>query len=125
MSYDLTIRVDDAYSQTARISDVVDAITKSPNIHANGDRSFIYDDGERYAEIDIELVNEDGDNIEERGREHADVNCISMHVPYPLGERTSASGYTTLARAIALRIGWRVFDNQRDVYLRMENDGGM
>lgn len=59
-----------------------------------------------------EVVNDDGDNIEEGGRAYPEINCVRLHIPYPmLGDRPGQH-YFPLALAIAERIGWTAYDDQ-------------
>jgi hypothetical protein len=117
MSYDLTIRSDNHYSQRAKLKPLADFIRSLPYIRANGDPGFALDDRRsRWMEIDLEVVNEDGDNIEEFGQEYSEVNCVELHIPYALLGDAPERDYFPTADAIAKHLGWRVFDEQLNGY---------
>lgn len=114
MSYDLSIRFDDDYSRFARVKPLAEYIAGLPDVRSNGERGFTLDDGRRYMEIDLEVVSEDGDNIEKRGEERTEINAIRLHIPYEMLGSSPAADYFPTARAIATYLCWGLFDEQRD-----------
>lgn len=66
MSYDLTIKSDDSYSESTDLSELRSFIERLPHIVSNGETGFCYSEGERYyIKIDLEVVSEEGDTIED------------------------------------------------------------
>lgn len=114
MSYDLSIRYDDDYSRFTKVKPLANYISVLPDMRSNGERGFTLDDGRRYMEIDLEVVNEDGDNIEEHGEEYLEINAIRLHIPYAILGSSPEHDYFPIARAIATYLGWELFDEQRD-----------
>jgi hypothetical protein len=115
MSYDLTIKSDDLYSQSKPLTTLERLIARLPGVKRNGKRGFALDDRpKRWMEIDLEAVNEEGDNIEDDGKPHPDVNCIRLHIPYKFLGDAMDRDYLPTALAIAKHAGWTLYDDQTD-----------
>jgi hypothetical protein len=113
MSYDLSIRADRHYSRFAAVGPLSSFLSRLPGMRANGDRGFIWEaPPERLMEIDLEVVDREGDSVEEEGQAYPEVNCISLHIPHGGLDGTGERPYLPIARAIAGHLGWRVFDHQ-------------
>lgn len=125
MSYDLEVRSDDAYSEFTSFAALADFIGELHNVFPNGGRCFALRDAlGAWMEIDLEVVDAEGDNIEEPCQEYPDINRVSLHIPYSvIGEGGAAAreivaaDYLPTARAIAKHLGWKLFDNQLDEYI--------
>lgn len=125
MSYDLEIRSNDTYSEFTSFAALADFIGELDNVFPNGERCFARRDAlGAWMEIDLEVVNVEGDNIEEPSQEYPDINRVSLHIPYSvIGEDRAAvreivaADYLPTARDIAKHLGWKLFDNQLDEYL--------
>lgn len=63
-------------------------------------------------EIDLEVVSDEGDNIEEDGGEYPEINCVRLHVPYSMLGNQPGRDYFPLALKIAERLGWTAYDDQ-------------
>lgn len=115
MSYDLTIKSDELYSQSKPLAALEKLISRLPGVKRNGKRSFVLDDRpKRWMEIDLEAVNEEGDNIEDDGKPHLNVNCIRLHIPYKFLGDAIDRDYLPTAFAIAKHAGWTLYDDQSD-----------
>lgn len=125
MSYDLDVRSDDAFSEFTSFAALADFIGELDNVFPNGERCFAMRDAlGAWMEIDLEVVDAEGDNIEEPSQEYPDINVVSLHIPYSvIGEGGAAvreivaADYLPTARAIAKHLGWKLFDNQLDEYV--------
>jgi hypothetical protein len=125
MSYDLTIRADDRYSKSAPVGPLSQFIGQLTYIRANGDRGFAWEaPPDRWMEIDLEVVNTEGDNIEEKGRTYPEVNCVSLHIPYGHFDDSRERPYLPVARTIAEHLGWKVFDDQKGRYIPVHGTAG-
>jgi hypothetical protein len=116
VSYDLTIRSDERYSRSTPKPPLMAFLRGLPGLRPNGASGFALDDPpDRWMEIDLELVSEDGDNIEEAGQEYLEINCIRLHIPYGhfRSERFEQE-YLPTALAIARYAKWPLFDEQTD-----------
>jgi hypothetical protein len=114
MSYDLTIRPDESFSQFKPLAPLALFLAAQSNVKPNGNRGFALEDGNRWMEIDLETVNEEGDNIEDESTDPETFNCFRAHIPYPrLGEHPE-SDYFPLLLKIAQQLGWELQDEQRD-----------
>jgi len=113
MSHDFTIKSDDLYSRSKPLIVLEKLIAGLPGVKRNGKRGFVLDGRpKRWMEIDLETVNEEGDNIEDDGKPHPDVNCIRLHIPYKfLGDAIDRDYFPT-ALAIAKCAGWTLYDDQ-------------
>ena len=115
MSYDLTIRSDETYSRSTSRAPLESFIKQQPGIKPNGKHGFVLDARpRRWMEIDLEVVNEEGDNIESGKEISADINCIRLHIPYKFLGDDVEHDYFPTAFAIAEHIGWTLYDDQDD-----------
>ncbi|HZS03792.1 MAG TPA: hypothetical protein VFD58_02875 [Blastocatellia bacterium] len=120
MSYDLTIKSDDRYSKHADVEEVKAFIRQIPNISANGERGFCYQDGELYyMEIDLDAVDDEGDSVEEEDSLPSRINCIDGHIPNAFMDEDKAdpNRYVEVLGQIAQHLGWYLYDPQEDEYL--------
>jgi hypothetical protein len=115
MSYDLTIKSDGTYSRSTSRAVLESFINQLPGVKPNGKHGFALDDkSKRWMEIDLEVVNEEGDNIESDKQVSADVNCIRLHIPYKFLGDDIERDYLPTAFAIAEHVGWTLYDDQDD-----------
>jgi len=113
MSYDLTIRGDERYSKSAPLASLRSFLSQQPGLSPIGPGDFVLDDRpKRWMEVDLEVVNEDGDNIQEPGQEYDQINCLRLHVPYAFLGEAIERDYIPTASAIAQHLGWELFDEQ-------------
>ncbi|PWU10379.1 MAG: hypothetical protein C5B50_25610 [Verrucomicrobia bacterium] len=113
MSYDLTIAKDRGFSASTQFADLADFLRKAQDVKPNGDRGFLYEPSpKRHMEIDLEVVSDEGDNIEEAGTNYPEINCVRLHVPYSMLGNAPERDYFPLAFTIAERLGWTVHDDQ-------------
>ena len=113
MSYDLTIKGDDSYSRSTVKATTDSFIAQLPNIKPNGDHGFALDGlPDRWMEIDLEIVSEEGDSIRENWRDGDEINCISLHIPYQFLGDAPERDYFPIAIAIADHLGWELYDEQ-------------
>jgi hypothetical protein len=113
VSYDLTIAKDQTYSAWTRFSDLADFLRATEHVKPNGTRGFVFEPStNRHMEIDLEVVSDEGDNIEEDGREYPEINCVRLHIPYSMLGNHPAQDYFPLAFTIAERLGWTAYDDQ-------------
>ena len=120
MSYDLTIRPDEQFSQFKPLAPLATFLAAQPHVKPNGDRAFALEDGNRWMEIYIETVSEEGDNIEDDSTDPSTFNCIRAHIPYPRLGRQPERDYFPLLRRIAEHVGWQLYDEQRGAELPAE-----
>ena len=115
MSYDLSIKPDETYSQFAARARVGEFILQLPHVQRNGEIGFVLDDlPNRWMEIDLEVVSEEGDNVQHAAETYDTFNCIRLHIPYPyLGDAIERDYFPT-AFAIADFVGWTLYDEQID-----------
>jgi hypothetical protein len=115
MSYDIEIRSDDHYSSHAEFDHVAAFIAALPYITPNGSIGFLYEvDDHSYMEIDLELVDAEGDWLGDISPDT--VNCIRAHIPYPymLPGHNHPSTYFTICTTIARYLQWHAIDLQTD-----------
>ena len=117
MSYDLTIRPDEAFSQFKPLAPLAAFLAAQPNLKPNGPRGFVLEDGIRWMEIDFETVSEEGDNIEDESTDPKTFNCIRAHIPYPQLGKQPERDYFPLLRSISQQLGWELHDEQSDEQL--------
>jgi hypothetical protein len=126
MSYDLTIAKDQKFSASTRLSDLAAFLRNIDAMQPNGDRGFVYEpSAQRHMEIDLEVVSDEGDNIEEVSTDCSEINCIRLHIPYPMLGDSPQRDYFPLAFTIAEHLGWTVYDDQSGESIspeRMERD---
>ena len=114
MSYDLTIRPDEMFSEFKPLAPLAAFLAAQPDVRPNGKRGYVLDANNRWMEIDIETVSEEGDNIEDDSTDPNTFNCIRAHIPYGhLGEQPHLD-YFPLLRSISQHLGWQLYDEQSD-----------
>jgi len=123
MSCDLTIRSDETYSRSTPRATLESFIKQLPGIKQNGKHGFALDARpKRWMEIDLEVVNEEGDNVESDKQVSADINCIRLHIPHKFLGDDIERDYLPTAFAIAEHTGWTLYDDQDDEPVsRVEN----
>jgi hypothetical protein len=115
MSYDLTIKSDGTYSRSTSRAAIESFIKQLPGIKPNGKHGFALDDRpKRWMEIDLEVVNEEGDNAESSKQVSADINCIRLHIAHKFLGDDIERDYFPTAFAIAEHIGWTLYDDHDD-----------
>ncbi len=114
MSYDLTIRPDESFSQFKPLAPLAAFLAAQPNLKPNGNRGFVLEDGNRCMEIDIETVSEEGDDIEDESADLETFNCIRAHIPYAHLGKQPQRDYYPLLHSIAQQLGWELHDEQSD-----------
>jgi hypothetical protein len=68
MSYDLTIAKDEKFSTSTSFAGLSAFLRTLGGVKPNGNRGFVFESSRvRHMEIDLEVVNDEGDNIEEAG----------------------------------------------------------
>ena len=112
MSYDLTIRPDESFSQFKPLTPLASFLAEQPNVKPNGNRGFAFEDGNCWMEINIETVSDEGDNIEDESTDKETYNCIRAHIPYPRLGKQPELDYFPLLRSIAQHVGWQLHDEQ-------------
>ncbi len=113
MSFDLTIKPDDNYSRRTSKAALDSFVTQLPGVKPNGTRGFVLDERpKRWMEIDLEVVSEEGDNIEEEGETYDDINCVRLQIPYAFLGHAIERDYLPTAFAIADHLGWTLYDDQ-------------
>ena len=113
MSYDIEICSDDSYTAHVDFKQMCAFIASLPNIAKNSSIGFTYEAGDNYyMEIDLELVDADGDRID--NERPGTINCIRMHIPYRHMQRASVDPvrYFEICTAIARYLHWRAIDLQ-------------
>lgn len=114
MSYDFTIQPDNTFSQFKPVAPLAAFFATQPHVRPNGSRDFLLQDDNRWMEIDIETVNEEGDNIEDDDEPVAPAtfNCIRAHIPYGNLGKQPELDYLPLLESISQHLGWELIDNQ-------------
>ena len=113
MSYDLTIRANASFSAFAPCQPLAKFMRRLPYIKPNGDRSYMLDDPpRRRMEIDLELVDEEGDILDDEA--YTEFNCVRLHIPEQFLAATFQRDYFPTALAIAERLGWQLLDDQTE-----------
>ena len=116
MSYDLRISKNKSFSAFADLLPLKKYISELPDIVPNG-KGFAIDDPmtNRWMEIDLEVVSEEGDNIEESGQDFTQINCINLHILYSFLKRESfEEDYLQTALQIAKFLNWPLVDLQTE-----------
>jgi len=109
MSYDITIRSDESYSQKTDPESLRAYLKSLPDIESNGERGFVYGDCKSlYMELDLEDVDAEGDWIEESEL----VNCISVHIPYAFLTIENKQRCLSVILQIAHYLKWQAIDAQ-------------
>ncbi len=114
MSYDLTARSDECFSEFLPLSEVANAVAKFENVEPNGPMGFVFQlEHDVWMELDIEWVDEEGDMVDETEDSLPEkVNCINFHVPYAFADNLSL--HMALALKVANSLGWQLYDPQTD-----------
>jgi hypothetical protein len=74
MSFDLTIAKDRRFSASTRFSDLADFLRGIEHVKPNGGRGFVFEpSSDRCMFIHLEVVSDEGDNIEEDAREYPEI----------------------------------------------------
>ena len=119
MSYDLSIRSDDTFTDKADRVPLSAFISALPGVTRDTDWHFALEEtsGGFRVEIDLELVSPEGDSLEAGPSDC--INCIRIHVTSggaDVSEDISDS-YRDVCSQIAAHVGWRVFDEQLGEYV--------
>ncbi len=107
MSYDITIRSDESYSQRTDPESLRAYLNSLPDIESNGERGFVYGDGKSLY-MELEDVDAEGDWIKESEL----VNCISVHIPYAFLTIENKKLFLLLCSQIAHHLDWQAIDAQ-------------
>lgn len=112
ISYDLTIAKNLEFSEWTSFAELAAFLNESEGVTTNGERGFMYQPVQYlHMGIDLEVVNEEGDNIEEPGTSYPEINCINLHINGQ--EESDLEKFCfPLARSIADHLGWTAFDDQ-------------
>jgi len=126
MSYDIAIESDHKPKALAELQGVRALFAEIPHMAEIGQRRFQYDDGIRYFESWLDIVDEDGNTlIPDPKRQESDVdqdgvrdkvNVITTSVPYGFSG-LELMDMLDVCFQIATRLGWRVFDQQLGDYV--------
>ena len=112
MSYDITIAFDETWSKSVDLVQLKSFIATLPQMEPNGERGLALCEGDRlWMEIDLETVNEEGDAIDD-GEGPPTVNCVRLHIPYPVLGDNPERDYFPTALAIAEHLDWPAIDDQ-------------
>ncbi len=111
MSYDLIISSKRPCGQRVSLGRVISLIESECSFNGKAP-GFYYDDKEEgiYFEIDLSLVDSDGEIIDAAG--NGMINQIEIHVPGANFER-SISMAEEVAASLARRLTWQVYDEQK------------
>lgn len=112
MSYDLTIKADKTYSRMTPRAELASFISQLPGIKPNGNGFVLEEEDRLWMEIDLEVADEEGNNIEEEGKTYNEINCIRLHIPYAFMNDTYERDYLPTVLAIAEHLGWMLCDEQ-------------
>jgi hypothetical protein len=114
MSYDLSICGDERYERKTLKQPLIEVSLSLAGVKPNGSSGLVLDEPPiRWMEIDLEVVSEDGDNIEEADQEYPEINCLRLHIPYGFFRRPSfRQEYLPTALAIARHLNWTLVDEQ-------------
>jgi hypothetical protein len=109
MSLDLEVRSDDEYTKAAQRELVVACLQDEVQARATAGNSFVYDrDG---CWLEITIGHEDSE-----AAGSAIVSWVGFRVPAGAAFKSGDAAYR-LSMAVAQRLGWRVYDPQRDDYV--------
>lgn len=113
MSYDLTVAKDQGFSASTQFSELADFLRSTDHVKPNGERGFVFEPGSnRRMEVDLEVVSDEGDNVEVEGADYQEINCIRLHVPNSMLGSHPERDCLPLVFSIAERIDWTVYDDQ-------------
>ena len=116
MSFDLTAKSDEEFSKFASRKKINKLFNSMSNVKKNGVKNFIYEGKteEEWMEIDVEVVNADGDNIEDESLSK-EVNCINFHMANT--SQNHMNHCSKIAIFMAGELNWLVYDAQEgDVF---------
>ena len=114
MSYDLRARKDERFSEKLARKDMLAAISCLPDIRPNGISGFILEIGDdTYMEIDVTLVDEEGDCVDDLIHLPDEANCVDFHIPYGFIEGLETC--LAVAKKIAAGFQWELDDPQRGI----------
>jgi hypothetical protein len=115
LSYDLTIRSNETFSRSTSRAALESFVKQLPGVKPNGRQGFALDARpKRWMEIDFEVVNAEGDNIESNQTVSTDINCVRLHIPSKYLGEDIEHDYLPTAFAIAEHVGWTLYDDQDD-----------
>lgn len=118
MSYDVTICADETFSRSVQFAPLADFIATLRRVQPNGERGFVLSEGKRiWMEIDLEEVNDEGDILDDY-ESSTIVNCVRLHIPYPMLGDHPDRDYFPIAIEIARHLGWQAIDDQTGEPLR-------
>lgn len=105
MSYDLSIRYDEDFSQSAELGSFESWVLSDPRVRRNGDSSFVFESLPKnlWVELDVETCG-DGEEVT--------FNCIRVHIPYGTFDSTPDEECFTFLHGICSYLGWQVVDEQ-------------
>ena len=109
MSLDLEVRSDDEYTKAAQREVVVACLRNEVRARAIADDFFLYDQDGCLVEITL------GQDDSPAGAANV-VTWIGFRVPAGASFKSGDAAYR-LSMAVAQRLGWRVYDPQRDGYV--------
>lgn len=117
MSYDLEIRSDERYAQSQDFQALDTFIASLPGISEESPGFLRYENAEMeiYMEIDLELVDEEGELAVDVDPESENrVNRISLHIPDAnMHNDHRYQHYLEIAHTIARHLGWHLVDLQQ------------
>jgi hypothetical protein len=114
MSYDLSLRHDDAFTQELESAPLRAFLREIEGITESGDGFKFEDAPSINFEIDIERVTPEGDFS--TSKETDSFNCVRISIPAAYFEASQKKALET-ARAIAQHLHWEIFDEQYAVCL--------
>lgn len=119
MSYDLSIRSDDTYSETVDRAPLSAFLSALPGVARDTESHFVLEEGSGgfRVEIDLGMVSPEGDFLEEAPPDR--INCIWIHVTSGRADVSEdiSDAYRDVCSQIAAHVGWRVFDEQSGEYV--------
>lgn len=107
MSYDLSIRYDEDFSQSAELGSFESWILSDPRVRRNGDSSFLLESTENnlWIEVDLEVAPEE---------DELRFDCIRIHIPYAKFTDETETECLCFAHRIGKHLGWVVVDEQME-----------
>ena len=119
MSYDLSIRSDDTFTDKVDRVPLSTFISGLPGVTRETDGHFALEEssGGFRVEIDLDLVSPEGDSLEAGPSDG--INCIRIHVTSGGADVNNdiTESYREVCSQIAAHVGWRVFDEQLGEYV--------
>jgi hypothetical protein len=117
MSYDIEVRRDAHYSSWVDSAALQAFIATLPDITVDDDIRLTYEVGsEYYMEIYLELLDQNGEWLEQEQQERGIASRVQMCIPYGYFSRSGIDRfrYFDIGFKIAQRFDWQVFDPQYD-----------